>query len=64
MDYISKIRSISKNPEIVAYTADLVNQGIISKLSCRNDLWKPLHNKGLYEPQVGTWNKQMKVLIK
>lgn len=64
VNYLAKIRTMSKNPEKVTYTAGLVNEGKISDFSCRRNLWKLLHDSGLYPPQEGTWNKQIGNTVK
>lgn len=33
---------------------------VISPLSCHRDLWKVLHDNGLYNPTEGNWNKYVK----
>ena len=51
---------MSSNPEKVRYTAQLVDNRVISDLNCNRKLWSILHDNGYYPPQEPTWNKQMK----
>ena len=37
-----------------------VKQRKISELSCRRDLWRPLHEHGVYACSESNWNSQMR----
>ena len=57
--YISKLRTITNNTEKSKFTANLVNDGIISDLSCKKPLWSVLHSHGLYLPTLNNWCKSI-----
>lgn len=56
--FLHQIRGM-KNTEIVALVKKRVNEGIISELSCHRDLWKILHDNGLYTATESNWNMQL-----
>lgn len=57
-DFLNKIRSM-KDTEICKYVKELVNETIISELSCRKDLWEILYNHRLYRAGYRNWLKQV-----
>lgn len=57
-DFLAGIEGM-KPKEITAKVNQLVREGKISKLSCRRDLWKVLHDSGLYKPTESNWNQQV-----
>ena len=48
-----------KPKQITARVTQLVKEGKISKMSCRRDLWKVLHDYGLYDRSESNWNQQV-----
>lgn len=49
-----------KPTEITAKVNELVKENKISDLSKNRDLWKVLHNCGIYTPTESNWNQQVK----
>ena len=49
-----------KSTEITAKVNELVKENKISDLSKNRDLWKVLHNCGIYTPTESNWNQQVK----
>lgn len=62
--YINKMKTITNNTEKTQFTANLVNNNIISDLSCKTHLWKVLHSHGLYVPKDGNWRKSINNYLK
>lgn len=56
--FLQRIKGM-KNTDITRLVNQLVEQGVISDLSCHRDLWKVLHNNGLYTPTETNWNAQV-----
>ena len=50
----------AKPTQITMLVKKWVNENKISELSCHRDLWKVLHNNGLYTPSETNWNKQLR----
>lgn len=46
--------------QITSLVNDWVSQRKISSLSCRRDLWKPLHAHGIYACSESNWNSQVR----
>jgi|GEM_PF-1178873 hypothetical protein len=57
--YINKMRVIPKNTEKAQFTAELVNNNIISNLSLKTPLWYILHSYNLYQPKYNNWCKSI-----
>ena len=57
-DFLAKIQGM-KPKEITAKVNQLVKEGKISKFSCHRDLWKVLHDNGLYDRSESNWNMQV-----
>ena len=55
--YIKKFKNITNDVEKVQYTAQLVNENTISEMSCHRDLYRILHDHGLYNKSESNWNK-------
>ena len=49
-----------KPKEITDRVNQLVDEGIISELSRKRDLWKVLHDNGIYDKSESNWNLQVK----
>ncbi len=49
-----------KPTQITAKVNELVKENKISDLSKNRDLWKVLHNCGIYTPTESNWNQQVK----
>ena len=57
-DFLAAIQGV-KPKQITDKVNQLVRDRKISKMSCRRDLWKPLHDFGLYKPTESNWNQQV-----
>lgn len=57
-DFLAAIQGV-KPKQITDKVNQLVRDRKISKMSCRRDLWKPLHDFGLYNPTESNWNQQV-----
>ena len=57
-DFLAGIKGM-KPKEITAKVNQLVKEGKISKFSCHRDLWKVLHDNGLYDRSESNWNMQV-----
>ena len=49
-----------KPTQITAKVNQLVGEKKISEMSCHRDLWKVLHDCGIYAPTESNWNQQVK----
>ncbi|MBQ7421424.1 MAG: hypothetical protein IJV27_04710 [Prevotella sp.] len=49
-----------KPSQITERVRQLVKEKKISDLSCRRDLWKVLHDSGIYPCSESNWNQQVK----
>ena len=58
-EFLTSIRGM-KPTQITERVNQLVNEKIISKLSCHRDLWKVLHDYGIYDKSESNWNQQVK----
>lgn len=56
--FLSHIKG-AKPTEITATVTRLVRERKISGLSCKGDMWKVMHDAGLYPNEKNTWNKQV-----
>ncbi|MBR5052531.1 MAG: hypothetical protein IKW91_04850 [Bacteroidaceae bacterium] len=57
-DFLAGIGGL-KPKEITYKVNQLVRDRKISRMSCRRDLWKVLHDCGLYKPTESNWNQQI-----
>lgn len=57
-NFLSDIQGM-KPKQITNRVNQLLNDKIISKLSCKRNLWKILHDNGLYEKSESNWNSQV-----
>ena len=58
-DFLLKIKGM-KPTQVTALVNKLVSDGKISELSRKRDLWKVLHDTGLYKPTDTNWYQQVK----
>ncbi len=58
-DFLVSIQGM-KSTQITAKVNQLVRENKISELSKRRDLWKVLHDCGIYEKSESNWNQQVK----
>ena len=49
-----------KPTQITEKVNQMVSEGKISELSCHRDLWKVLHDSGIYDKSESNWNQQVK----
>lgn len=49
-----------KSTQITEKVNQMVSEGKISELSCHRDLWKVLHDNGIYDKSESNWNMQVK----
>lgn len=58
LQFVGMIKHM-KPKQITALVNEWIGQKKISGQSCNRDLWKPLHEHGLYLPSEQNWNKQV-----
>lgn len=58
LEFVRMIKHM-KPTQITALVNEWIVQKKISGQSCNRDLWKPLHEHGLYRPSEQNWNKQV-----
>ena len=51
-----------KPTQVIEIVGKYIGKNEMSKLSCRRDLWKVLHENGYYEPTESNWNKAINKL--
>lgn len=49
-----------KPKQITARVNQLVGEKKLSEVSCHRDLWKVLHDCGIYTPTESNWNQQVR----
>ena len=57
-EFLASIEGM-KATQITAKVNQLVNEGKISPLSSHRDLWRALHDCGLYEKSESNWNQKV-----
>ena len=53
--FVEQVRHMN-NVQITQLVAKYVAEEVISKLSCRKDLWEPLHEAHIYTASLRNWN--------
>lgn len=59
-DFLAKVKAM-KPTQITELVTQLVREGSISPLSCKTDLWRVLHDNGLYKPSRQCWGQQVQI---
>lgn len=49
----------AKSTAVTAEVNRLLKEEQITRAGCKGDLWKVLHNYGLYKPSLSNWNQQV-----
>lgn len=56
LEFVRTIENM-KPTQVTALVNEWLRQKKISPCSCHRDLWRPLHEHGLYEPSESNWNR-------
>ena len=56
-EFVRLVRAVKRPTEITNLVNAWIKMKKISSGSCHRDLWRPLHEHGLYKPSETNWNR-------